>query len=113
MMLKALWLVGLSFAYQAARPSALNAEAVLRKQRAHRGRRLEALAVEVSTALGERDGAVRDAELRRLADQHSCGGIRETSRGGIGRRRASVERVGPPHRGTDLTASAGGGGPRA
>lgn len=48
---------------QAARRSALNAQAVLRKQRADRERRLEALAVEVVTALGERDGAVRDAEL--------------------------------------------------
>ena len=44
---------------QAARRSALNAQAVLRKQRADRERRLEALAVEVLTALGERDGAVR------------------------------------------------------
>jgi hypothetical protein len=49
---------------QAARRSALNAQAVLRKQRADRERRLEGLAVEVLTALGERDGAVRDAELR-------------------------------------------------
>jgi hypothetical protein len=49
---------------QAARRSALNAQAVLRKQRGDRERRLEALAVEVLTALGERDGAVRDAELR-------------------------------------------------
>ena len=49
---------------QAARRSALNAQAVLRKQRADRERRLVALAVEVLTALGERDGAVRDAELR-------------------------------------------------
>jgi hypothetical protein len=49
---------------QAARRLALNAQAVLRKQRADRERRLEALAVEVLTALGERDGAVRDAELR-------------------------------------------------
>ena len=49
---------------QAARRSALNAQAVLRKQRADRERRLEALAVEVLIALGERDGAVRDAELR-------------------------------------------------
>jgi hypothetical protein len=49
---------------QAPRRSALNAQAVLRKQRADRERRLEALAVEVLTALGERDGAVRDAELR-------------------------------------------------
>jgi hypothetical protein len=49
---------------QAARRSALNAQALLRKQRADRERRLEALAVEMLTALGERDGAVRDAELR-------------------------------------------------
>ena len=37
---------------------------VQRKQRADRERRLGALAVEVLTALGERDGAVRDAERR-------------------------------------------------
>jgi hypothetical protein len=49
---------------QAVRRSALNAQAVLRKQGADRERRLEALAVEVLTALGERDGAVRDAERR-------------------------------------------------
>jgi hypothetical protein len=49
---------------QAARRSALNAQAVLRNQRADRERRLEALAVEVLTALGERAGAVQDAELR-------------------------------------------------
>lgn len=49
---------------QAARRSALDAQAVLRKQRADRERRLEGLAVTVLTALGERDGAVRDAERR-------------------------------------------------
>jgi hypothetical protein len=49
---------------QAARRSALNAQAGLRKQRADRERRLEALAVKVLTALGERAGAVQDAELR-------------------------------------------------
>jgi len=49
---------------QAARRSALDAQAVLRKERADRERRLEALAVAVLTALGERDGAVRDAERR-------------------------------------------------
>jgi hypothetical protein len=48
----------------AARRSALDAQAVLRKQRAERGRRLEGLAVAVLTALGERDSAVRDAERR-------------------------------------------------
>jgi hypothetical protein len=46
---------------QAARRSALHAQAVLRKQRVDRERRLEGLAVEVLTALGERDAAVRDA----------------------------------------------------
>ena len=40
---------------QAARRSALDAQAVLRKEWADRERRLEALAVEVLTALGERD----------------------------------------------------------
>jgi hypothetical protein len=49
---------------QAARRSALDAQPVLRKQRADRERRLAGLAVEVLTALGERDGAVRDAERR-------------------------------------------------
>ena len=49
---------------QAARRSALDARAVLRKERGDRERRLEALAVAVLTALGERDGAVRDAERR-------------------------------------------------
>jgi hypothetical protein len=49
---------------QAARRSALDAQAVLRKERVDRERRLEGLAVEVLTALGERDAAVRDAERR-------------------------------------------------
>jgi hypothetical protein len=49
---------------QAARRSALGAQAVLRKERADLERRLEALAVEVLTALGERDALVRDAERR-------------------------------------------------
>jgi hypothetical protein len=49
---------------QAARRSALDAQAVLRKERADRERRLESLAVAVLTALGERDALVRDAELR-------------------------------------------------
>jgi hypothetical protein len=51
-------------ARQAARRSALDAQAVLRKERADRERRLEALAVAVLTALGERDALVRDAEQR-------------------------------------------------
>ena len=49
---------------QAARRSALDAQAVLRKECADRERRLEGLAVAVLTALGERDGAVRDTERR-------------------------------------------------
>jgi hypothetical protein len=49
---------------QAARRAALDAQAVLRKERADRERRLEVLAVEVLTAVGERDGAVWDAERR-------------------------------------------------
>jgi hypothetical protein len=49
---------------QAARRSALDAQAVLRKERADRERRLEGLAVNVLTALGERDGVVRGAERR-------------------------------------------------
>jgi hypothetical protein len=48
---------------QAAR-SALDAQAVLRKERVDRERRLEGLAVAVLTALGERDAAVHDAEKR-------------------------------------------------
>jgi hypothetical protein len=49
---------------QAARRSALDAQAARRRERADRERRLEALAVAVLTALGERDRAVKDAELR-------------------------------------------------
>jgi hypothetical protein len=51
-------------ASQAARRAALDALAVLRKERANRERRLEALAVAVLTALAERDAVVGDAELR-------------------------------------------------
>jgi hypothetical protein len=49
---------------QAARRSALAGQAVRRKERADRERRLEGLAVIVLTEIGERDGAVRDAECR-------------------------------------------------
>ena len=49
---------------QAARRSALEAQAERRKQRADRERRLEGLAVAVLTALGERDAAVRGADRR-------------------------------------------------
>jgi hypothetical protein len=49
---------------QAARRSALDRQAVLRKERADREHRLEALAVVVLTALAERDAYVRDTEHR-------------------------------------------------
>jgi hypothetical protein len=49
---------------QAARRSALDAQAVLRKERADREHRLEGLAVAVLTAIAERDALVRDAEGR-------------------------------------------------
>jgi hypothetical protein len=49
---------------QAARRSALDAQAILRRERADRERRLEGLAVAVLTALGERDAAIRDSEKR-------------------------------------------------
>ena len=49
---------------QPASRSALDAQAVLRKERADRERRLEGLAVAVLTALGERDAEVRDREMR-------------------------------------------------
>jgi hypothetical protein len=49
---------------QAARRSALDIQAVLRKERADREHRLEALAVVLLTALAERDAHVRDTEHR-------------------------------------------------
>ncbi len=49
---------------QAARRSALDVQTALRKERTDRERRLEALAVAVLTALGERDALIRDAEQR-------------------------------------------------
>jgi hypothetical protein len=64
---------------QAARRAALDAQAVRRKDRAERERRLEVLAVEVLTAIGERDRAVRDAEKARR------GGVADN-----GRRRGTV-----------------------
>jgi hypothetical protein len=49
---------------QAARRSALDAQSVLRKERADGERRLEGLAVAVLTTLGDATGAVRDTERR-------------------------------------------------
>jgi hypothetical protein len=68
---------------QAARRSALETQAVLRKERADRERRLEGLAVAVLTALGERDAFVRNAEqragqaLRTMTDDEGLS-VRET-----------------------------------
>ena len=49
---------------QAARRSALEAQAARRKECADRERRLEGLAVEVLTALGERDATIAATEQR-------------------------------------------------
>jgi hypothetical protein len=49
---------------QAARRRALDVQSRQRRERAERGKRLEALAVQVLTAVGERDAAVADTESR-------------------------------------------------
>jgi hypothetical protein len=49
---------------QAARRSTLDAQAARRRKRADRERRLEGLAVEVLTALGERDATITATEQR-------------------------------------------------
>ena len=49
---------------QRARRAALEAQALRRRDRAERDRRVEGLAVQVMTALGERDAAVERAERR-------------------------------------------------
>src|SRR5215217_4861235 len=49
---------------EAARRSALDAQAARRKDRVDRERRLEGLAVEVLTALGERDATIAATEQR-------------------------------------------------
>ena len=82
---------------RAARRSALDARAVLRKERADRERRLEGLAVAVLTAIGERDSLVRDAErraaqaLRLMTDQEglSIRDVVEWCGGAITRREAT------------------------
>ena len=67
---------------QAARRLALDAQAVLRKERADRQRRLQGLAIAVLTALAERDAMVRDAErragqaLRTMTDDEGTVGAR-------------------------------------
>lgn len=60
---------------QAARRAALEAQSTRRRERVERDRRLEAMAVRVLVAVGERDAAVADADrragaaLRRMTDQ--------------------------------------------
>ena len=49
---------------QAARRSTMEAQAARRKERADRERRLEGFAVEVLTALGERDATIAATEQR-------------------------------------------------
>jgi hypothetical protein len=65
---------------QAARRSALDTQAVLRKERADRERRLEGLAVAVLAALGERDAAVRDADDDHRGGPVAAGGGRVVRR---------------------------------
>jgi hypothetical protein len=69
---------------QAARRSALDAQAVLRRELAHRERRLEGLAVAVLTTLGERDGSgPRHGEVRRgCAADNDCRGGPVAAAGG-------------------------------
>ena len=83
---------------RAARRSTLDAQAVLRKERADRERRLEGPAVAVLTAIGERDSLVRDAErraaqaLRLMTDQEglSIGDVVEWCGGAITCREATA-----------------------
>jgi hypothetical protein len=71
---------------QAARRSALDAQAVLHRERAERERWLEALAVTVLTALAERDALVRDTDDEGLSVRDAvdwCGSgvtVREVTR---------------------------------
>jgi hypothetical protein len=55
--------VSQQLARQAVQRSVLKIQVALRRERADRERRLEALAITVLTALGEGDALVRDAEL--------------------------------------------------
>jgi hypothetical protein len=57
-------LMGQPWVRQAARRSALDAQAARRKERVDRERRLEGLAVEVLTALGQRDATIAAREQR-------------------------------------------------
>jgi hypothetical protein len=73
---------------QAARRSALDAQAVLRRERANRERRLERLAVAVPIALGEREGRGSERGTPRR-----CGAADDD------RRRRTVVARGAPFRG--------------
>jgi hypothetical protein len=76
---------------QAARRSALDAQAVLRKNAPTGKRRLEAWVVDVLTALGERDGAVRHAGvvrwLRAAGDDRRLGSVGSRGRRLVRQRR--------------------------
>ena len=56
--------MGQQSARQAARRAALDAQAQRRRQRAERDKRIEALAVDVLTAIEERKAAIADCERR-------------------------------------------------
>jgi len=56
--------MGQQSARQAARRAALDAQAQRRRERAERDKRIEALAVDVLTALEERKAAIADCERR-------------------------------------------------
>ena len=63
--------MGTQSAKQAARRTALEAQAKRRRERAERDKRLEAIAVQVLVALAERDQAVR------LSEQHAGAALEE------------------------------------
>jgi hypothetical protein len=86
---------------QAARRSALEAQAVRRKERADRARRLEGLAVAVLTALGECDGAVRDCaagRTRRRTEAYEPATCQCSRPGCAARRWTSLRRLRQPRR---------------
>ena len=121
---------------QSARRSALDAQAVLRKQRADRERRLEGLAVAVLTALGERDargprhGKARRAALQTMTEDEGlsvreavewcgsgalrcgrspgCANLRTTRGVAMADTRACIDRLGHSlsHRAATLSATA-------
>ena len=99
---------------QAARRTALDAQAQRRRERAERDKRIEALALDVLTALEERKAAIDDCErraglaLKKLTDDEGlsmvqivdwCGGelTSREARRLIGQRGADVPEASDPH----------------